>query len=175
MPLELIQPGDQVRIRPGEKIPVDGVVTEGHSAVDESMLTGEPMPRDKDAGTKVWAATLNGNGTLLVRTEKIAAQTLLAQIIRHVLDAQRSRAPIQSLVDRVSAIFIPAVLLVSALTFAGWLVWGGDDAFGRGLSSAIAVLMIACPCALAWRRRWRSWSALAAAPRRAFSSRARKR
>ncbi len=148
LPLELIQPGDLVRIRPGEKIPVDGAVTEGHSAVDESMLTGEPMPVDKDAGAKVWAATLNGNGTLLVRTDKIAAETLLAQIIRHVLDAQRTRAPIQSLVDRVSAVFIPLVLLVSVLSFVGWLVWGGDDAFTRGLSSAVAVLMIACPCAL---------------------------
>jgi heavy metal translocating P-type ATPase len=148
LPLELIQPGDLVRIRPGEKISVDGVVTEGQSAMDESMLTGEPMPVDKDAGAKVWAATLNGNGTLLVRTEKIAAKTLLAQIIRHVLAAQRSRAPIQSLVDRVSAVFIPAVLLVSGLTFVGWLLWGGDDAFARALSSAVAVLMIACPCAL---------------------------
>src|SRR5439155_25933549 len=105
LPLELIQVGDLVRIRPGEKIPVDGVVNEGQSAVDESMLTGEPMPVDKQASDKVWAATLNGNGTLLVRTEKIAAQTLLAQIVRHVAEAQRSRAPIQSLVDRVSAVF----------------------------------------------------------------------
>lgn len=148
VPLELIQPGDLVRIRPGEKIPVDGVVAEGHSAVDESMLTGEPMPADKDAGARAWAATLNGAGTLLVRTEKVAAQTLLAQIIRHVLDAQRTRAPIQSLVDRVSAVFIPVVLLVSVLAFVGWFAWGGADAFARGLSSAVAVLMIACPCAL---------------------------
>jgi P-type Cu+ transporter len=148
LPLELIQPGDLVRIRPGEKISVDGAVTDGQSAVDESMLTGEPMPLDKLPGDKVWAATLNTTGTLLVRTEKVAAQSLLAQIVRHVADAQRSRAPIQSLVDRVSAVFVPAVLAVSALTFAGWLWWGGDDAFMRGLINAVAVLMIACPCAL---------------------------
>lgn len=148
LPLELIEPGDLVRIRPGEKIPVDGAVDGGQSAVDESMLTGEPMPQDKSSGERVWAGTLNGNGTLLVRTEKPAGQTLLAQIIRHVLDAQRTRAPIQALVDRVSAVFIPAVLAVSAITFAGWLMWGGEDALSRGLASAVAVLMIACPCAL---------------------------
>ena len=147
LPLELLQLGDLVRIRPGEKIPVDGAVVEGHSAVDESMLSGEPMPMEKQAGAKVWAATLNSTGTLLVRTEKLAADTLLA-VIRHVAEAQRSRAPIQTLVDRVSAVFVPAVLLVSVLTFAGWLLWGGDDAFARGLLSAVAVLMIACPCAL---------------------------
>ncbi len=145
LPLELIQPGDLVRIRPGEKIPVDGVVADGQSAVDESMLTGEPMPVEKARDAKVFAATLNGNGALLVRTEKAAAQSLLAQIVRHVAEAQRSRAPIQSLVDRVSAIFIPAVLLASGLTFAGWW-WHGD--FARGLVGAVAVLMIACPCAL---------------------------
>jgi heavy metal translocating P-type ATPase len=148
LPLELIQPGDLVRIRPGEKIPVDGAVTEGQSDVDESMLTGEPMPADKKANDKVWAATLNGTGTLLVRAEKIAAQTLLAQIVRHVAEAQRSRAPIQSIVDRVSAVFVPAVLIVSVLTLAGWLLSGGEQAIGRGLLSAAAVLMIACPCAL---------------------------
>jgi Cu+-exporting ATPase len=148
LPLELIQQGDQVRIRPGEKIPVDGVVVEGQSAVDESMLTGEPLPRDKQAGDKVWAATLNTSGSLLVHTDKVAAETLLAQIIRHVADAQRSRAPIQALVDRVSAVFVPAVLAVSALTFAGWLWWGGTAAFSIGLLNAVAVLMIACPCAL---------------------------
>ena len=148
LPLELIQPGDLVRIRPGEKIPVDGAVTEGRSAVDESMLSGEPMPVDKEAGSKVWAATLNSTGTLLVRTDKVAAETLLAQIIRHVAEAQRSRAPIQATVDRVSAIFTPVVLLVSLMTLIGWLTWGGDEAFARGLLSAVAVLMIACPCAL---------------------------
>ena len=148
LPLELIQPGDLVRIRPGEKIPVDGAVTEGQSAVDESMLSGEPMPVDKEAGSKVWAATLNGAGTLLVRTDKVAAETLLAQIIRHVADAQRSRAPIQATVDRVSAVFVPAVLLVSALTLIGWLLWGGEDALSHAMLSAVAVLMIACPCAL---------------------------
>jgi heavy metal translocating P-type ATPase len=148
LPLELIQPGDTVRIRPGEKIPVDGAVIEGQSAVDESMLSGEPMPVDKEAGSKVWAATFNSTGTLLVRTERVAAETLLAQIIRHVAEAQRSRAPIQSLVDRVSAVFVPAVLVVSLMTFAAWLLWGGEQAFAHGLLCAVAVLMIACPCAL---------------------------
>jgi len=148
LPLELIQPGDLVRIRPGEKIPVDGAVTEGHSAVDESMLTGESIPADKNPNDKVWAATLNGTGTLLVRAEKIAAQTLLAQIVRHVAEAQRSRAPIQSIVDRVSAVFVPAVLIVSVLTLAAWMMSGSEHAIERGLISAAAVLMIACPCAL---------------------------
>jgi Cu+-exporting ATPase len=148
LPLELIQPGDLVRIRPGEKIPVDGVVTDGQSAVDESMLTGEPMPVEKDAPAKVFAATLNGTGTLLVRTEKTAADTLLAQIVRHVADAQRSRAPVQALVDRVSAVFVPTVMLVSAMTFAAWILIFGSDALATALESAVAVLMIACPCAL---------------------------
>ena len=148
VPLELVQPGDLVRIRPGEKIPVDGVVTDGQSTVDESMLTGEPMPMDKAPHSQVWAATLNTIGTLVVRTEKTSAHTLLAQIVRHVAEAQRSRAPVQALVDRVSAIFVPTVLLVSALTLVGWVSWGGSAAWPRGLLSAVAVLMIACPCAL---------------------------
>ena len=146
--LQLIQPGDLVRIRPGEKIPVDGEVTEGHSTVDESMLTGEPMPIDKQAKDKVFAATMNGTGTLLVRTQKTAAQTLLAQIVRHVAKAQRSRAPVQALVDRVSAIFVPTVLLVAALTFVGWTWHGGEHPTRDAILSAVAVLMIACPCAL---------------------------
>jgi Cu+-exporting ATPase len=148
LPLELIQIGDLVRIRPGEKIPVDGVVTEGQSSVDESMLTGEPMPVDKGAHDKVWAATLNGTGTMVVRTEKLATETLLAQIVRHVAEAQRSRAPIQALVDRVSAVFIPLVLLVSVVTFLGWVFWASPEGLTPGLLSAVAVLMIACPCAL---------------------------
>ncbi|MSQ96348.1 MAG: heavy metal translocating P-type ATPase [Gemmataceae bacterium] len=148
VPLELVQPGDLVRIRPGEKMPVDGAVTDGQSVVDESMLTGEALPIEKNAGSTVWAATLNTTGTLLVRTEKTAAHTLLAQIVRHVAEAQRSRAPIQSLVDRVSAVFVPMVLLISLLTFFGWLCWGGMPALPRGVLSAVAVLMIACPCAL---------------------------
>ena len=148
LPLELIQPGNLVRIRPGEKISVDGVVTDGQSAVDESMLTGEPLPVDKQSGDKVWSATLNSTGTLLVRTEKIAAESLLAQIVRHVAQAQRSRAPIQSLVDRVSAVFVPAVLIVSIMTLVGWLLWDGEQAVAHALLNAVAVLMIACPCAL---------------------------
>lgn len=148
LPLELIQPGDRVRIRPGEKIPVDGVVTEGESAVDESMLTGEPMPVAKQSAARVFAGTLNGNGTLLVRTEKVAAESLLSKIVQHVVDAQRSRAPIQSLVDRVSAAFVPIVLIAAMLTLVAWIQWGSEHAASRGVINAVAVLIIACPCAL---------------------------
>ncbi len=148
LPLELIQIGDLVRIRPGEKIPVDGAVTDGQSAVDESTLTGEPMPVDKKIGAKVWAATFNTTGTLVVRSEKVAGQTLLAQIIRHVVEAQRTRAPIQAIVDQVSAVFVPAVLGVSVITLVGWVVWDGLHGYTLGFLSAVAVLMIACPCAL---------------------------
>jgi len=146
--LESLRLGDRVRIRPGEKIPVDGTVREGYSAVDESMLTGEPMPIDKSAGASVFAATLNTTGTLVVETEKLAAESLLAQIIRHVADAQRSRAPIQALVDRVSSVFVPIVLVVSIATFVLWFRLGGESGFATGMLNAVAVLMIACPCAL---------------------------
>lgn len=148
VPLEMVHPGDRVRIRPGEKIPVDGIVLEGQSAVDESMLTGEPMPVAKQTAAKVYAATLNANGTLLVQTTRTAEQTLLAQIVRHVAEAQRSRAPVQSLVDRVSGVFVPIVVLVSLLTLAGWLWWGGREHLGHAVMSAVAVLIVACPCAL---------------------------
>ncbi len=148
LPLELVQPGDRVRIRPGEKVPVDGTVEDGTSTIDESMLTGESMPAAKEPGNPVWTATLNGTGTLLVHTERVGADTLLAQIVRHVAEAQRSRAPVQKLVDRVSSIFVPAVLLVALGTLIGWYYLGGDDGLRRGLISAVAVLLIACPCAL---------------------------
>jgi Cu+-exporting ATPase len=148
LPLELIQPGDVVRIRPGEKVPVDGVVADGQSSVDESMLTGEPMPVAKSLSSKVFAGTLNATGMLLVRTEKVAAETMLAQIVRHVMDAQRSRAPIQSLVDRVSAVFVPVVLAAALLTLTLWLAFGGDRAVASAFVNAVAVLMVACPCAL---------------------------
>jgi Cu+-exporting ATPase len=145
MPIELIQPSDQVRVRPGEKVPVDGVVIEGASSIDESMVTGEPIPAAKAKGDRVVAGTLNGTGTLLVRAERVGDKTLLAQIIHLVAEAQRSRAPVQRLVDQVSAWFVPAVLLAAIATFVGWW-WHGD--WVSGLSSAVSVLIIACPCAL---------------------------
>jgi Cu+-exporting ATPase len=148
VPLELIQTGDTIRVRPGEKVAVDGVVIHGKSAVDESMVTGEPIPAEKEPGSKVVAATVNGTGSLLVRAERVGSQTLLAQIVRLVSEAQRSRAPVQGLVDQVAQFFVPAVLTIAALTFVVWYVWGGDDGLARGLLNAVAVLIIACPCAL---------------------------
>jgi P-type Cu+ transporter len=148
VPLELVQPGDVLRVRPGEKVPVDGVVTEGRSAVDESMVTGEPMPVEKGPGAKVIGGTVNGNGSVLMRAEHVGADTLLARIVRLVSEAQRSRAPVQRLVDQVASFFVPAVLAAAVLTFAGWAIWGGEGGATRGLINAVAVLIIACPCAL---------------------------
>lgn len=149
LPLELVQPGDRVRIRPGEAVPVDGTVEEGHTSMDESMLTGEPIPVEKSAGAPVRAGTLAGTGTLLIRAERVGADTLLAHVVRLVGEAQRSRAPVQRLVDQVSAYFVPAVLLVSLVTFALWyLVDTRPDRLAHALVNAVAVLIIACPCAL---------------------------
>jgi Cu+-exporting ATPase len=148
LPLERVQQGDLLRIRPGEKIPVDGVVTEGHSALDESMISGEPLPVAKDPGSKVVGGTVNGTGGLLMRAERVGSGTLLAQIIRMVGEAQRSRAPVQRLVDQVSGYFIPAVLTVAVVTFLAWSLWGPEPRLAHGLVNAIAVLIIACPCAL---------------------------
>jgi Cu+-exporting ATPase len=148
VPLELVQPGDVLRVRPGEKVPVDGVVIEGRSAVDESMVTGEPMPVEKGPGAKVIGGTVNGNGSVLMRAEHVGADTLLARIVRLVSEAQRSRAPVQRLVDQVARFFVPAVLAAAVLTFAGWAIWGGEGHATRGLINAVAVLIIACPCAL---------------------------
>jgi len=148
IPLEQVQPGDTLRIRPGEKVPVDGVVVEGHSAVDESMISGEPIPVEKETASKVIGGTINGTGTLLMRAERVGSGTLLAHIVRMVSDAQRSRAPVQRLVDQVSAYFMPAVLAISVLTFIGWSVLGPEPRLLHALISAIAVLIIACPCAL---------------------------
>ncbi len=145
VPLELVQPGDVLRVRPGEKVPVDGVVTEGQSAVDESMVTGEPMPVEKGPGGKVIGATVNGTGSLLMRAERVGSDTLLARIVRLVSEAQRSRAPVQRLVDQVARYFVPAVLAAAVLTFSAWAAWGEPT---RGLIHAVAVLIIACPCAL---------------------------
>ncbi len=147
-PIGAVQVGDVLRVRPGEKIPVDGVVTDGHSFVDESMVTGEPLPAEKAAGDRLTGGTVNGTGTLLMRAERVGADTLLAQIVRMVSEAQRSRAPIQRLADRIAAWFVPAVVLVAMLAFIGWSIWGPEPRLALGLVSAVAVLIIACPCAL---------------------------
>jgi Cu+-exporting ATPase len=148
IPLELIQLGDLVRVRPGEKVPVDGVVNEGKSSVDESMISGEPLPVEKEPGSKVAAATLNGTGSLLVRAERVGNDTLLAQIVRLVGEAQRSRAPVQRLVDQIAGYFVPAVLAFSVLTFVVWSRWGTEPRLAHALLNAVAVLVVACPCAL---------------------------
>jgi Cu+-exporting ATPase len=146
--LDHVAAGDMLRVRPGEKIPVDGIVMEGASAVDESMLTGEPIPVEKALGAKVTGSTLNGTGSLIVKAERVGAETLLAQIVRMVSDAQRSRAPIQKLADRVSAYFVPAVAGIAVVTFFVWAVWGPQPRMAHALVNAVAVLIIACPCAL---------------------------
>ena len=148
VPLAEIVAGDLLRVRPGEKVPVDGTITEGDGAVDESMLTGEPLPVDKSAGDKVTGATLNRAGSFVMRAEKVGAETLLARIVALVAAAQRSRAPIQQLADVVAGRFVPAVLAVAALAFAIWAIFGPPPALGYALVAAISVLLIACPCAL---------------------------
>ncbi|MGE5153943.1 MAG: heavy metal translocating P-type ATPase [Bdellovibrio bacteriovorus] len=146
--LERVRPGDLLRIRPGEKVPVDGTVTQGSSSVDESMVTGEPIPVAKSAGDRLIGATLNGTGSLLMRAERVGAETLLAQIVRMVGEAQRSRAPIQRLADRVAAWFVPAVVLVALAAFCVWGLWGPEPRLAHAVVNAVAVLIIACPCAL---------------------------
>jgi Cu+-exporting ATPase len=140
--------GDRLRVRPGEKVPVDGVVVDGHSSVDESMLTGEPLPVSKAAGDRLVGATINGHGGLIMRAEKVGSETMLAQIIALVGAAQRSRAPIQGLADKVSAVFVPTVVGVALLAFMIWALWGPQPRLAHGLVNAVAVLIIACPCAL---------------------------
>lgn len=148
VPVDTIQVGDLLRVRPGEKVPVDGVLTEGKANVDESMVTGEPIPAAKSVGSKVTAGTLNQTGGFIMRAEKVGADTLLSQIVHMVAAAQRSRAPIQRMADQVAGWFVPMVILVAALTFVAWLVWGPSPAFSYALITAVAVLIIACPCAL---------------------------
>jgi Cu+-exporting ATPase len=148
VPLGQIQPGDRLRVRPGEKIPVDGVVLEGASAVDESMVTGEPIPVEKQPGDRVIGATVNGTGSLIIKAERVGSETLLAQIVRMVAEAQRSRAPIQKLADVVSSYFVPAVILIAIITFMVWATIGPEPRLAYALINAIAVLIIACPCAL---------------------------
>jgi Cu+-exporting ATPase len=146
--LETVQVGELLRVRPGEKVPVDGELTDGKGTVDESMVTGEPMPVAKAPGSKVTAGTLNQTGGFVMRAEKVGADTLLSQIVHMVAAAQRSRAPIQRMADQVAGWFVPAVVAAAALTFAAWLAWGPSPAFSYALIAAVAVLIIACPCAL---------------------------
>jgi len=148
VPLERVRVGDRLRVRPGERIPVDGVVLEGTSFVDESMVTGEPMPVEKGPGSWVIGGTVNGTGSFLMRAERVGHEMLLQQIVRLVSEAQRSRAPIQRLADRVAAYFVPAVILVAAITFLVWSVVGPEPRLAHALVNAVAVLIIACPCAL---------------------------
>jgi P-type Cu+ transporter len=146
--LEDVQVGDRLRVRPGDKIPVDGVVQDGRSTVDESMLTGEPVPVEKTAGERVSGATLNQSGSFVMRAERVGSDTMLARIVQMVAEAQRSRAPIQSLVDRVASWFVPAVVGVAILAFVVWAIFGPPPAMAYGLVAAVSVLIIACPCAL---------------------------
>ncbi|MDR3764738.1 MAG: heavy metal translocating P-type ATPase [Acidobacteriota bacterium] len=148
IPLDQVMVGQRLRVRPGEKMPVDGVVVEGSSAVDESLITGESVPVDKAVGNPVIGGSVNANGTLVIRAEHVGSQTVLAQIVRVVAEAQRSRAPIQRLADKVSAVFVPAVVTVSVITFLAWLIFGPAPALPRALVNAVAVLVIACPCAM---------------------------
>ncbi|MGE0434911.1 MAG: heavy metal translocating P-type ATPase [Planctomycetota bacterium] len=146
VPVEDVQPGDRLRVRPGEKVPVDGEILDGQSSIDESMVTGEPIPSEKQPGDRVIGATVNGTGGFVMRAEKVGADTLLSQIVQMVSDAQRSRAPIQKLADQVSGWFVPAVILCAVVTFLVWSAAGPD--MGTALVNAVAVLIIACPCAL---------------------------
>jgi Cu+-exporting ATPase len=146
--LDHVMKGDHLRVRPGEKIPVDGVVLEGTSSVDESMVTGESIPVEKQPGDRVIGATVNGTGSLVMQAERVGSETLLSQIVQMVAEAQRSRAPIQKLADLVSSYFVPAVVLIAVITFIVWSIWGPEPRMAYGLVNAVAVLIIACPCAL---------------------------
>jgi Cu+-exporting ATPase len=148
IPLEQVHPGDTLRVRPGEKVPVDGVVVGGHSSIDESMVTGEPIPVEKVEGDRVIGATVNGTGALLMRAERVGKDTLLAQIVQMVSEAQRSRAPIQKLADIVAGYFVPAVVATAVVAFVVWALWGPEPRLAYAVVNAVAVLIIACPCAL---------------------------
>jgi Cu+-exporting ATPase len=148
IPLDQVQVGEALRVVPGEKIPVDGAVLEGYSHVDESMITGEPIPVEKKAGDKVSAGTINGTGSFVMRAERVGSETLLGQIVAMVAEAQRSRAPIQGLADKVAGIFVPAVLVISLLTFMLWIWLGPNPKLAYAIVNAVAVLIVACPCAL---------------------------
>jgi len=148
LPLEKVSPGDRLRVRPGEKIPVDGVVLDGVSLVDESMITGESVPVEKTAASHVIGATVNGNGSLVMRAERVGSETMLAQIVQMVSQAQRTRAPIQRLADKVAGWFVPAVIAIAVATFLAWAIFGPEPRFAHAIVNAVAVLIIACPCAL---------------------------
>jgi Cu+-exporting ATPase len=148
VPLDEVRPGDRLRVRPGEKVPVDGIVLEGHSAIDEAIVTGEPIPVEKQPGDRVIGATINGTGSFVMRAEKVGAETLLSRIVAMVADAQRSRAPIQKLADTVSGYFVPAVVAIAVVTFLVWGSLGPEPRLAHALINAVAVLIIACPCAL---------------------------
>src|SRR5580692_8796916 len=146
--LDLVKQGDRLRVRPGESVPVDGTILEGASAVDESMVTGEPMPVEKSSTDKVTGGTLNTSGSFVMRAERVGNETFLAQIVKLVSEAQRSRAPMQRLADKVAAYFVPAVIVAAVLAFAGWALFGPEPRFAHALIAAVSVLIIACPCAL---------------------------
>ena len=148
VPLDRVQVGDRLRVVPGDKVPVDGEVVEGHSSVEESMVTGEPLPVEKTVGDRVTGGTVNGPGSFVMRAERVGNDTLLGQIVKMVGEAQRSRAPIQGLADKVAGIFVPAVLVVAVLTFGCWLWLGPEPKLAHAIVNAVAVLIIACPCAL---------------------------
>jgi len=148
IPLEDVQVGDRLRVRPGDKVPVDGVVVEGRSSVDESMISGEPVPVEKVGGDALTGATINGTGSLVMEAKRVGADTMLSQIVEMVAAAQRSRAPIQKYADRVAGLFVPAVIAIAILAFIAWAIWGPPPAFAYALVCAVAVLIIACPCAL---------------------------
>ncbi|HJP92706.1 MAG TPA: heavy metal translocating P-type ATPase [Pyrinomonadaceae bacterium] len=148
VPLDQVRVGDRLRVRPGEKVPVDGVVLEGSSTVDESMISGEPIPVEKQINDRVVGATINGTGSFVMRAERVGSETLLAQIVQMVAEAQRSRARIQKLADVVSSYFVPVVVIIAVITFIVWSIWGPEPRMAHGLVNAVAVLIIACPCAL---------------------------
>ena len=148
IPLDDVRVGNLCRVRPGEKVPVDGVVVEGGTSIDESLVTGEPVPAEKTPGSRVTGGTLNTTGSIVFLADRVGSETLLAQIVRMVGDAQRSRAPIQRLADRISSFFVPAVVLIAIAAFAAWMLWGPQPRLAHALVAAVAVLIIACPCAL---------------------------
>jgi P-type Cu+ transporter len=148
VPLDQVKRGDRLRVRPGERVPADGVIREGASAVEEAMVTGEPMPVEKRAGDRVTGGTLNSSGSFVVEAQRVGSESMLAQIVRLVSEAQRSRAPMQRLADRVASYFVPAVVVAAVLAFAGWMLFGPEPRFAHALAAAVSVLIIACPCAL---------------------------
>jgi Cu+-exporting ATPase len=148
VPLEAVRVGDRLRVRPGEKVPVDGAIVEGRSDINESLMTGESMPVLKSAGDAVIGGTINGTGSFVMRAERVGSATVLARIVEMVAEAQRSRAPIQRVADVVAGYFVPAVVLVSIVTFVAWMVWGPEPRLAYAVVNAVAVLIIACPCAL---------------------------